>query len=87
MSGAAPPWAVIRLDFPGGRIGHGKVALLEAVAADGSVAAAALALVMSYPRTLALLGLAQRRLGNPDPARRLTRRGGQFRHGRRPPAA
>jgi molybdate transport system regulatory protein len=51
-----PQRVTIRLEFADGhRIGHGKVALLEAIAAEGSIAAAARRLGMSYPRALALL--------------------------------
>jgi len=47
---------VIRLDLPtGGRVGPGKIALLEAIDSTGSIAAAARALGMSYPRAQVLL--------------------------------
>lgn len=40
----------IRLDLPsGGRVGPGKIALLEAIAKTGSIAGAARVLNMSYP--------------------------------------
>ncbi len=40
----------LRLDLPTGRIGPGKVALLEAIAREGSISAAGRALGMSYRR-------------------------------------
>lgn len=41
----------LRLDFsPGGRLGPGKVALLEAIAQTGSISAAGRAMAMSYRR-------------------------------------
>jgi molybdate transport system regulatory protein len=40
----------LRIDLPAGRIGPGKVALLEAIAATGSISAAARSLGMSYRR-------------------------------------
>jgi molybdate transport system regulatory protein len=40
----------LRIDLPGGRIGPGKVALLEAIAREGSISAAGRALGMSYKR-------------------------------------
>lgn len=69
MPGAAghltPSRVTVRLEFPdGSRIGHGKVALLEAIAAEGSIAAAARRLAMSYPRALALLRQMEALLGN-----------------------
>ena len=46
----------IRLDTPtGGRFGPGKAALLEAINMSGSIAGAARALGMSYPRALKLV--------------------------------
>ncbi|MFT5774762.1 winged helix-turn-helix domain-containing protein [Hyphomonas sp.] len=46
----------IRLDTPtGGRFGPGKAALLEAIRTSGSIAGAARALGMSYPRALKLV--------------------------------
>ena len=56
---------VIRLDFPSGRIGHGKIELLEQIAQTGSVARAARALKMSYPRALSLLSQIDSALGEP----------------------
>ena len=41
----------LRIDLPGGaRLGPGKAALLEAIAGHGSLAAAARALGLSYPK-------------------------------------
>ncbi len=46
----------VRIDFPaGGRLGPGKAALLTAIRAEGSIAAAARAMEMSYPRALRLV--------------------------------
>ncbi len=46
----------LRLDFvPGGRLGPGKVALLEAVAETGSISGAARAMAMSYRRAWLLV--------------------------------
>ncbi|MEO0983168.1 MAG: LysR family transcriptional regulator [Pseudomonadota bacterium] len=46
----------VRVDLPGGgRFGPGKAALLTAIDAEGSVAAAARSLEMSYPRALRLV--------------------------------
>ena len=70
MSGAprplTPSRVTVRLEFPdGSRIGHGKVALLESIAADGSIAAAARRLGMSYPRALLLVAQLENLLGAP----------------------
>ncbi|MFZ1680439.1 MAG: LysR family transcriptional regulator, partial [Rhizobiaceae bacterium] len=40
----------LRLDFDQGRLGPGKIALLEQIAETGSISAAARALAMSYKR-------------------------------------
>jgi molybdate transport system regulatory protein len=46
----------IRVDLaPGGRIGPGKIALLEAIAATGSISAAGRSLRMSYRRAWLLV--------------------------------
>jgi len=45
----------LRVDFPGGRIGPGKIALLEAIAREGSISAAGRALGMSYKRAWELV--------------------------------
>lgn len=46
----------IRVDFDGGqRIGPGKIALLQAIAREGSISAAARALGMSYRRAWRLV--------------------------------
>ena len=67
---ATPPRVVIRLDFDGrGRVGHGKIALLEGIAQTGSIARAARALRMSYPRALALLSQIDETLGAPAATR------------------
>jgi molybdate transport system regulatory protein len=56
----------IRVDFPGGlSIGPGKIALLEAIAAAGSIRKAAAALRMSYRRAWVLLDALQHSFGGP----------------------
>ncbi len=46
----------IRIDFePGGRVGPGKIALLEHIAATGSISAAGRAMGMSYRRAWLLV--------------------------------
>lgn len=45
----------IRIDLPAGRLGPGKVELLEHIAREGSLAAAARAMGMSYKRAWELL--------------------------------
>jgi molybdate transport system regulatory protein len=76
MTGGSPPRVVVRLDFPGGRIGHGKVALLEAVASTGSLAGAARTLGMSYPRALDLVAQVDGVLGTAAVLRRAGGSGG-----------
>jgi molybdate transport system regulatory protein len=49
------PALSIRVDLAGGRLGPGKVALLEAIGREGSISAAARALGMSYRRAWALV--------------------------------
>lgn len=46
---------VIRLDLPAGRIGPGKIALLEQIARSGSISAAGRSLGMSYRRAWLLV--------------------------------
>ncbi|MFL1464310.1 winged helix-turn-helix domain-containing protein [Roseococcus sp. DSY-14] len=53
----------LRLDLPGGRIGPGKVALLEAIGHEGSISAAGRALGMSYKRAWDLVDATNRLLG------------------------
>jgi molybdate transport system regulatory protein len=52
----AAPRLSIRIEFANGRLGPGKVALLEHIAREGSLAAAARAMGMSYKRAWELLG-------------------------------
>ena len=60
----------IRLDLPsGGRVGPGKIALLEAIAKDGSIAGAARTLNMSYPRAWKLVEALDTALGTTVVAR------------------
>jgi molybdate transport system regulatory protein len=53
----------LRIDLPGGRIGPGKIALLEAIAREGSISAAGRALGMSYKRAWDLVDALNRLLG------------------------
>ncbi|MBS7809394.1 winged helix-turn-helix domain-containing protein [Roseococcus pinisoli] len=56
----------IRLDLAsGGKVGPGKIALLEAIAETGSIAAAARALGMSYPRAWGLVEALDVAIGAP----------------------
>jgi molybdate transport system regulatory protein len=50
------PRVSLRLDFAAGRLGPGKIALLEAIGREGSLAGAARALDMSYKRAWDLVG-------------------------------
>ena len=49
------PRLSLRIDLPKGRIGPGKIALLEAVAETGSISGAARAISMSYRRAWMLV--------------------------------
>lgn len=55
----------LRLDLPGGRIGPGKIALLEAIDLAGSISGAGRALGMSYRRAWDLVDTLNRQLGTP----------------------
>jgi molybdate transport system regulatory protein len=56
----------LRIDLAGGgRIGPGKVAVLEQIAATGSISGAGRALGMSYRRTWALVEDLNKALGQP----------------------
>ena len=55
----------LRVDLPGGRIGPGKIALLEAIGREGSIAAGGRALGMSYKRAWELVGQLNALLGQP----------------------
>lgn len=55
----------LRLDLPGGRIGPGKIALLEAIAREGSISAAGRALGMSYKRAWELVDQLNTLFGQP----------------------
>ena len=69
MAAAPPARVTIRLDLPAGRVGPGKIALLEAIAEAGSIAAAARSLGMSYPRAWGLVEALDAALGTPAVAR------------------
>jgi molybdate transport system regulatory protein len=49
------PRLTFRIDFEGGRLGHGKIELLEHIARSGSLSAAARSMDMSYRRAWQLL--------------------------------
>ena len=53
----------LRIDLPGGRIGPGKIALLEAIDREGSISAAGRALGMSYRRAWDLVDTLNRLTG------------------------
>ena len=55
----------LRIDLPQGRIGPGKIALLEAIGREGSISAAGRALGMSYKRAWDLVDAMNRMLGTP----------------------
>lgn len=60
------PTLSLRIDIdPEGRIGPGKIALLEAIAAQGSISAAARRMDMSYKRAWDLVDEMNRILGKP----------------------
>ncbi len=64
---AAPARAALslRIDLPQGRIGPGKIALLEAIGREGSISAAGRALGMSYKRAWDLVDATNRLVGTP----------------------
>ncbi|MGG5817399.1 winged helix-turn-helix domain-containing protein [Falsiroseomonas sp. HW251] len=53
----------LRIDLPRGRIGPGKIALLEAIGREGSISAGGRALGMSYRRAWELVDALNRLLG------------------------
>ena len=55
----------LRIDLPQGRIGPGKIDLLEAIDREGSISAAGRALGMSYKRAWDLVDAMNRLLGTP----------------------
>ena len=55
----------LRIDLPQGRIGPGKIGLLEAIDREGSISAAGRALGMSYKRAWDLVDALNRLLGTP----------------------
>ncbi|GAA0603575.1 hypothetical protein GCM10009416_46470 [Craurococcus roseus] len=66
----APVRVSVRFELAsGGRVGPGKVALLEAIAREGSISGAARALGMSYPRAWALVEAVDAALGAPAVSR------------------
>jgi molybdate transport system regulatory protein len=54
----------LRIDLPQGRIGPGKIRLLEAIDREGSISAAGRALGMSYRRAWELVDVANRLAGS-----------------------
>ena len=59
----------LRIDFADGRVGPGKIALLEAIQREGSISAAARALGMSYRRAWELVVELNQTLSGPVVAR------------------
>ena len=55
----------LRIDLPQGRIGPGKIALLEAIGREGSISAAGRALGMSYKRAWDLVDALNKLVGEP----------------------
>ncbi len=55
----------LRIDLPQGRIGPGKIELLEAIDREGSISAAGRALGMSYKRAWDLVDALNKLLANP----------------------
>ncbi|TCZ55562.1 winged helix-turn-helix domain-containing protein [Roseicella aquatilis] len=63
---ASPTGALsLRIDLAGGRIGPGKISLLETIDREGSISAAGRALGMSYKRAWDLVDALNRILGTP----------------------
>jgi molybdate transport system regulatory protein len=65
MTGPTPAALSLRIDLPQGRIGPGKVALLEAIDREGSISAAGRLLGMSYRRAWMLVDALNTLLGTP----------------------
>jgi molybdate transport system regulatory protein len=55
----------LRIDLPQGRIGPGKIALLEAIDREGSISAAGRGLGMSYRRAWELVDSLNKLIGTP----------------------
>jgi molybdate transport system regulatory protein len=55
----------LRIDLPQGRIGPGKIDLLEAIDREGSISAAGRALGMSYKRAWDLVDALNKLIGEP----------------------
>ncbi|BDG74336.1 winged helix-turn-helix domain-containing protein [Roseomonas fluvialis] len=55
----------LRIDLPEGRIGPGKIDLLEAIDREGSISAAGRALGMSYKRAWDLVDALNKLIGEP----------------------
>lgn len=55
----------LRIDLPRGRLGHGKVELLEHIGATGSLAGAARRMSMSYKRAWELLAATKELFAEP----------------------
>jgi molybdate transport system regulatory protein len=64
---AQPPGGLLslRIDLPSGRIGPGKIGLLEAIDREGSISAAGRALGMSYKRAWDLVDALNTQIGTP----------------------
>ena len=60
-----PAYLTLRIELDRGRLGHGKVELLEHIGRTGSLAAAARAMRMSYKRAWQLLATTNEMFGEP----------------------
>lgn len=60
-----PARVTIRLDLASGRVGPGKIALLDAIDREGSISGAARVLGMSYPRAWGLVEALDGIIGEP----------------------
>lgn len=65
MPSLPPVKLTLRLDFPGGRLGPGKIELLEAIERTGSISGGGRAMKMSYRRAWMLVDELNRIFGSP----------------------
>jgi molybdate transport system regulatory protein len=63
MSSTATGFLSLRIDLPQGRIGPGKISLLETIDREGSISAAGRALGMSYKRAWDLVNALNQLVG------------------------
>jgi molybdate transport system regulatory protein len=64
-AGGRQAWLSLRIDFPAGRLGPGKVELLEHIGRERSISAAARAMEMSYKRAWELVDTMNRMFREP----------------------